>query len=372
MTRRILSSILVLATGALAGCGKEAASTGAVAVFTAPAETVIARVGETPITVGDYRRRLAFETSVYRLTLMNSKHAPKDPEKRLETFERSRLRNVLPNLVHIALLDRYLDSSCGGRTVRNEGKVIAQAVKRLGAKVGRKGGTLEEIAGAIGVEPDYLKGQLLLPAREAKARLCFDPAHTNVTEKEIDEGLARLDDYTARAVASNKTIRATCAKALDAVRKKGANFAAVGSSYGSEVAGEASEWGWFNRDDFGMMAKNCPAFMRWAFTAKVGDIGGPFDLDDGLSIVKLVGHQKGSQADSMASKQVEEVQLVRICFPMIDEHPEPRTREHCRSVLLEWKSRNAQNRLFTKLFDETKIDYPGGVKLNFSRQENGK
>lgn len=367
MMRFILYLILILAMESLVGCGKKAAPTESVAVFTAPAETVIARVGETEITVGDYRKRLAFETAVYRLTMMNAKHKPKDTEKRLAGFERSRLRQVLPQLVHVALLDRYLESSCGGPSVKDEDAIVARSVKRLGAKIGRKGAALAEVAAEIGVEPDYLKKQFLVPPQEAKARLVFDPACTNVTEKEIDEGLARLDAYTARAVASNAVTRATCERTLVEVRKPGADFTAIAKTCGADNPKEATEWGWFNRDDFDMMAKSCPAFKRWAFTAKVGDIGGPFDLEDGLSVVKLIGHQEGSEADSMASKQVEEVQLVRINFAMAEEHPEPRTRDHCREALLNWKAQDAQNRLFTKLFNEAKIDYPNGSKLNFTK-----
>ena len=367
MTRRILSLILILAMGGLVGCGKEKSSTDGIAVFSAPAETVLARVGEREITVGDYRKRLDFETSVYRLTMMNAKHKPKDAEKRLAGFERSRLRQILPQLVHVALLDRYLESACGGPAVKDEGKIVARAVKKLGAKIGKKGAALEDVAGKIGVEPDYLKKQFLIPPQETKARLCFDPASTNVTEKEIDEGLARLDAYTARAVASNKVTRATCERTLAEVRSPGADFAAIAKTCGADNPQEAVEWGWFNREDFDMMAKSCPAFKRWAFTAKVGDIGGPFDIDDGLSIVKVVGHQEGSEKVSMASKQVEEVQLVRINFAMAEEHPEPRTREHCRSALLAWKAQDAQNRLFTKLFNEATIAYPSGSKLNFKK-----
>lgn len=353
----------------LIGCGQEKmADVEEVAVFTAPAETVLARVGERVITVGDYRKRLAFETAVYRLTMMNSKSKPKDAEKRLAGFERSRLCKVLPQLVHIALLDNYLESSCGGPAVKDESAIVARSVKRVGGKIGRKSASLEEVAAEIGVEPDYLKRQFLIPTQETKARMCFDPACTNVTEKEIDEGLQRIDAYTARAVASNQVTRATCEKTLAEVRKPGVDFAVIAQNCGADNPKEANEWGWFNRDDFGMMARGCPAFKQWAFTAKVGDIGGPFDIDDGLSIVKLVGHQDGSEEDSMASKQVEEVQLVRINFVMFEEHPEPRTREHCRSALLTWKAQDAQNRLFTKLFNETKIDYPSGSKLNFQKQ----
>ena len=368
MTRRILSLIFALAMGVLVGCGKEKVSTDGIAVFSAPAETVLARVGERAITVGDFRKRLNFETSVYRLTMMNSKHKPKDAEKRLAGFERSRLRLVLPQLVHVALLDGYLESACGGAAVKDEEAILARSVKKLGAKIGKKGAALAEVAAEIGVEPDYLKKQFLIPPQETKARLCFDPASTNVTEKEIDEGLARLDAYTARAIATNRVMRAACSNAFAAV-KSGGDFVAVAKRFGAETPAEETEWGWFSRDDFDMLAKDCPGFAEWAFKAKAGEIGGPFELDDGLSIVKVVGHQEGTERVSMAAEKTEEVQLARINFPIAVENPEPRTREHCREALLDWKARDAQKRLFEKLFKDATIEYPNGMKMNFKRRD---
>ena len=358
---------LFLAVGLLSGCGKEQ-SKGPIAVFTADPSVVIARVGERDITVGDFRRRLDFETAIHRATMMKSKKPPKDPEDRVRKFSDYRARQVLPQLIHCALLDGYLERECGGCEVAEADKVIGKGLKRYAKKLRHKGLTLEDFAKELSVEPSYLKDQMLLSAREDKARLAFDPASTNVTEREIDEGLARLDAFIARAVASNRVTRATCSNALEKVRA-GAGFAATAKAFGAEDPHEAEEWGWFSRDDFDMMAKDCPKFKDWAFKAKVGEIGGPFDVDDGLSIVKVLERQAGTAQPSMASGGTEEVRLARINFPMAVENPEPRTREHCKDALLAWKAREAQKRLFEKLFSETKIEYPNGAKMNFKKEE---
>ena len=361
---------IFLAVGLLSGCGKESANAPkkSIAVFTADPSVVIARVGERDITVGDFRRQLDFETAIHRVTMMKAKKPPKDPEERVRKFSEFRARQILPKLVHCALLDRYLDASCGGREVDGAEKVVGKGVKRYANKLRQKGMTLEDLAKKLSVDPAFLKDQMLLSAREEKARLVFDPASTNVTEREIDEGLARLDAFIARAVASNRVTRATCSKALEKVRA-GAGFAATAKAFGVEDPHEAEEWGWFSRDDFDMMAKDCPQFKDWAFKAKVGEIGGPFDVDDGLSIVKVLERQAGTAQPSMASGGTEEVRLARINFPMAEENPEPRTREHCKDALLAWKAGDAQKRLFGKLFNETKIDYPNGAKMNFSKEE---
>ena len=359
-----------LAVGLLSGCGKEPADAPkrSISVFTADPGTVIARVDGREITVGDFRERLEFETAVHRLTMQNAKNPPKDAEKRVRKFSDYRARQVLPQLIHCALLDGYLERECGGREAAGADKAVAKTLKRYAKKLRQKGLTLDDFAGRLSVRPEYLREQLILPAREDKARLRFDPASTNVTEKEIDEGLARLDAYMARAAASNRVTWATCSNVLAQVRA-GADFKKVGRRYGAVDTGEEDEWGWFGRDDFDLLAKNDPSFKEWAFKAKVGEIGGPFDLDDGLSIVKIIARQDGAATRSMAAKSTEEVQLVRINFEMVDEHPEPRTREHCREALLDWKARDAQKRLFEKLFKDAKIEYPNGMKMNFKRRD---
>ena len=357
---------LLLTGGFMSGCGKEQPK-GPIAVFTADSSVVIARVGERDITVGDFRRRLDYETAVHKATMMKAKKPPKDAEKRLKRFAEFRARQILPQLVHCALLDRYLDASCGGREVEGAKAALDKALKHYAKRIRHKGLTLEGLAKELSVEPAYLRDQLILPAREDKARLTFAPASTNVTEKEIDEGLARMDAYAERAIASNRVSWAACSNALAKVRA-GADFESTAKAFGADAAGEAKEWGWFGRDDFDMMAKECPQFKEWAFAAKDGEIGGPFDLDDGLSVVKVLKHQTGSAIASMATKQVEEVLLVRMTFPMVVERPEPRTREHCREALLNWKARDAQRRLFEKLFNETEITYPNGTKMDFKRR----
>ena len=351
----------------MSGCGKEKPK-GAIAVFTADPSVVIARVGERDITVGDFRRQLDLETAIHRVTMMKAKKPPKDPEVRVRKFSEFRARQILPKLVHCALLDRYLDASCGGREVEGAEKAVDKGLKRYARRLRHKGLTLGDFAKELSVEPNYLRDQMLLAAREEKARLVFDPASTNVTEREIDEGLARLDAFIARAVASNRVTRAVCSNALEKVRS-GADLAATAKAFGAEDSHDTEEWGWFGRDDFDMMARDCPQFKDWAFKAKVGEIGGPFDVDDGLSIVKVLAHQAGTARPSMASGGTEEVQLARINFPMAEEDPEPRTREHCKDALLAWKASDAQKRLFTKLFNETKIEYPNGVKMNFKKEE---
>lgn len=358
-----------LAMGLLLGCGEgESRVTtpeGAIAVYEAPAETVVAQFGDTKITVGDLRRRLEFETGIYAYGMRHAKKQVKEPEKTLAVFRSQREQQALPQLVHCALLKTYLSREGLELPAEEAEKAVAKTVRSLARGKG-KVPTAEAFAGEIGVSPGYFREQVLVDAQEQMALRHFDPDCEKVSDQEIEADFARIDAYVARAVASNRVTWATCSNVLAQV-KAGADFTTIGRKFGAEDSNEATEWGWFNRDDFDMMAKRCPAFTRWAFSAKVGDIGGPFDVDDGLSIVKVVGRQEGSEKPSLASKQAEEVQLVRINFLMAEEHPEPRTRDYCKNAVRMRKKFTAQKKLFEGLFNSVKITYPNGDKLDFRR-----
>jgi len=353
---------VALLVGLLNGCGEKkspATSGGPIAVFKVPEETELVKVGDRVITAGDFRRRFAYETGVFSFTMKNAKQAPKDPEKRLAIFESQRLPRIVPQLVHCALLDQYLDTSCGGRDVKDADKEVENAVLHFLPKKQRALG-LDGLVKAIGTTPEYFKEQILVSAREEKARLVFDPASKTVSEKEVDEGLARMDAYTARAVASNQVIWVSASNVLARV-KSGADFAELGNNVG-DAGHESEEWGSFEQSEL----ESVP-LRTWAFSAKVGEVGGPFEVEDGLSIVKLLDRQGGTAESSLASAQTAEVTLARINLPMIDENPEPKTREHCHKALLGWKARDAKKRLFEKLLKETKIEYPNGDKLDFKK-----
>lgn len=344
------------------GCGegeKPACAGGVVAVFAAPDSTVLARVGARDITVGDFRKKLAFETGVFAFTMKNAKTPPKDTAKRLAIFEAQRLPNILPQLIHCALLDAYLDSACGGRDVKDADKEVEKALRRFLPKKQRSLG-LDGFVKAVGTTEGYFTEQILVGAREEKARLVFEPESAKITEKEIEDGLERMEAYTARAVASNRVTWVSASNVLARVRA-GADFAELGRTNGN-AGEEGSEWGSFEKSEL----EGVP-LQQWAFSAKVGEVGGPFEVEDGLSVVKLLEREGGTEAASLASAKTAEVKLARINFPMIDENPEPKTREHCRTAILSWKARNAKKRLFEKLVRETKIEYPNGDRLDFKK-----
>lgn len=349
----------------LAGCDGSKGSDATVAgsVFEVPAETVLVKVGETPITAGDFRKRIAFETAIYRYCLENAgRVSVKEFQKKLLKFERRRSSETLPALVREVLIDAYLAKSCGGLSVEGADESIQKTVAGIGETAKNPKLTFADVLQVSGCDEAYVRGVFLASRRERKALKSVDPGFDQVSEDEIQAGFARLDAYTAMAVASNRVTWATASNVLAQV-KGGLDFAAAGERYG-EMANEAKEWGEFTRDEI-----ENEGLRAWAFSAKVGEIGGPFDIEDGLSIVKVLSHTAGSEKESMVSLQAEEVCLGRINFPMIEEHPEPRERNFCRNAILGRKYAEASKKLMSRLYDETKLTYPNGKGIDLRRNE---
>lgn len=334
-----------------AGCGHEEAvqPEGEVSVLEMSPKQIMVRVNDADISFGDFQNRFNLETAIY-----TKKYAKKDGfEASLERFRASRFGQVLGQLVNLSLVRGYM---------RENGiQLDAAAEKALGRSVSqlKRKATLDELAADYGVNPDYLREQLIFPEMTRVACEHFDPSCRSVSDLEVDEGLARQDRYYERAVASNKVTWATCSNVLAKVRG-GMDFAEAGDKYGVGGKDEATEWDRFEPSDI-----ENKSLRDWAFSAKVGSVGGPFDIEDGLCIVKILSRKDGTMGDSVVSEGVAEVTLARINFNMVVEEPEPRTRDYVRGALLKWKRDRAQKRLFENLHREMRLEYPHGTNFTF-------
>ncbi|MGN0851950.1 MAG: peptidylprolyl isomerase [Kiritimatiellia bacterium] len=330
---------------ALGGCGRSDSPPTAAArdVFAERPDVAMAVVDGARVTVGDYRARCRIELWMYK------RRRPNLADAALRQFVASRSDVVLPELMNQRLIDRYLAAA----GVAFDEAQMDKAVAAVWARIGEKRPPAD-VAAEIGVPEAFLRRQFAAPAMVEAAVRAFDPDSAKISEAEIDAGLARQAAYAERARATNALNYAACSNALARVRA-GEDFAAVGSACGQQDTDEAAAWGDFEPDEL-----DSEALRAWAFTAPVGSVGGPFELEDGLSIVKILAREAGTLADSLASKGVASVSLARITFRLADEEPEPRTRAHVRKALLNWKAKQAQKALFADLHGKMKVDYPNG------------
>lgn len=373
--------VLGVALLVLAGCGRgpdpssasrSSAQNGDYNPFTAPATDVLVEVNGQPITCGEFQARVNLERGAYRLKRAKSRKKPEELARELDVYIGRRAGHFLPVLVNQLLVRRTFESV----GLKFDEKEIAAEMARNCSTFGLKKGDEENLAKALGTDRAYLRDQLLDPLRQRKLRLHYDPACTNLTEREIDEGLARQTKHYARAVASNAVTYVTCSNVLAQIRG-GMDFAAAGRKYGMVEVESAAEGETFDPEDFDeidnpTVRRSMQALKKWAFSAPLGSVTGPVEMEDGLSIVKLLERQgalakaaKPKGEDESEAELEAEVRLARITFVMLEPEPEPRTREYVRQALLKWKENRAQKAMIAKVQDGMNLVYPHGTNFVF-------
>lgn len=363
MKNVILSGFCVLIVCIVGGCEKthptESSSAKApkvevpVNVFTAPDETVLVRVNGFAITAKDFRDRYNLEEAIYRSKKTNA--TIEQLERGVSQFMGNRKLKILALLVNQQLITQYLAKESQKISEAEAQSEIKSALKKLAHK-----GTLEAYAGKLKVEAAYLKEQLLVPTEEKKAYERFGGGAIAITESDIDAGIARQDRYYERAVASNAVTYVTCSNLYNRIIKEKLDFIEAGRKYGQYSPDEAEYWARMEASEI-----ENPKMRKWAFTAPIGSIGGPYDLEDGLSIVKIIDRTEGTLEESTVSLGVSEVTLARITFYMLEPEPEPRTRAFVRTALYNREKNRRLKKLFEKLHSEMKLDYPYGNNFIF-------
>lgn len=326
---------------------------GPVNVFTAPDSTVLVKVNGEDVTAKDFRDRYGVEEAIYRL---KNRNKPVDQlEQGTAVFMGKRKFQILALLVNQRLISGYLAKESQKIADDEAESALNASLRKLAHR-----GTLGEYAAKLKVDASYLREQLLVPVEEKKAYECFGGGPIVVTEAEIDEGIARQNSYYDRAVASNAVTYVTCSNLYKRIVNERLDFKETGKKYGQYNPEEAEYWERMEASEI----ENAD-MKKWAFTAPVGSIGGPFDLGDGLSIVKILERTDGTLEDSAVSLGVADVSLARITFYMLDPEPEPRTREFVRKALYNREMKRRLKKLFEKLHSEMNLEYPYGNNFMF-------
>lgn len=336
-----VATVCFLSCAFICGCGRRgspqtSATPDVIRIRTADASFSLVEVGREVVTCGDVRARLEFERGLWKLR--NLKPGDVEGERRLDAFTAKRLPQMLPVLIRQKTTEIGAREKGVALTEKEQEREVARQLKILRLKDG-----LDSFSEKVGCTADYARRQLCDSALVKKLRESECPESTVVTEGEIDEGLKRLADYYDRAVASNAVTWATCSNLVGRL-ERGLDFAEAGETYGYDNGSEGEKWASFSREELENVR-----LRDWAFAAPLGAMG-IFELDDGISIVKVIGveNRTGDKA---------EVDLARINFAMVEPEPEPRTREHVRAELLKWKANEAQKRLFDTLMKRHPIRF---------------
>lgn len=372
MTIRIIQIAFLALSVLVAGCGKDASTPvkagtdGKLDPLTRGDSEVLVVVNGKSITCGDFKKRLAVEKAFYGLRFRRRGEQGAVLEKRLAPFAEARKRTMIPRLVNNVLVQ---DELAKAKLTLPEDQVKS-TLKAACSGAGIKKVDLAALVEKLGVaDVDYLQRELLQEVGHKVLREHLFPESLTVSEKEIDEGLERQNKYYARAVASNAVTYVTCSNALAKINA-GMDFGEAFRTFNAVDGDNSPEGEVFDLEDFETDVELLKPHMKrlkdWALSAKIGSVSGPWEMEDGLAIVKIAAREDGAKDRSVVSLEDEaEVTLARIVFEMIEPEPEPRTREFVKGSLLKWKADQAQRKMFEKLHAEMKLEYPLGTNFTF-------
>lgn len=372
MTIRIIQITFLALSVLVAGCGKDASTPvkagtdGKLDPLTRGDSEVLVVVNGKSITCGDFKKRLAIEKAFYGLRFQRRGEQGAVLEKRLAPFAEARKRTMIPRLVNNMLVQ---DELAKAKLTLPEDQVKS-TLKAACSGAGIKKVDLAALVEKLGVaDADYLRRELLQEVGHKVLREHLFPESLTVSEKEIDEGLERQNKYYARAVASNAVTYVTCSNALAKINA-GMGFAEAFRTFNAVDGDNSPEGEVFDLEDFETDVEALKPHMKrlkdWSLSAKIGSVSGPWEMEDGLAIVKIAAREDGAKDRSVVSLEDEaEVTLARIVFEMIEPEPEPRTREFVKASLLKWKADQAQRKMFEKLHAEMKLEYPLGTNFTF-------
>lgn len=349
--------MLAVAAVLVAGCAENDPNA-EFGVYSAPREKTMAVVNGEAIRVGDFldrqRTELAFFSYSNGKRLLAAAEADSRFAERLAKIKSQREGGILAELVNQSIVEQYMAKTGVDIPAAEAETTVSNSLKKIGFKSG-----LDAFAATNGIDAAVVKRHILAPLRIKQAVLKFAPESDEVSEEEIDAGLKRQDDYKALAVASNTVTFATCSNLLARIAG-GETFEHVGLTNGFSPQ-EAEEWDNLVHDEF-----TNPAFEEWAFSAPIGSVGGPYELDDCIAVFKILDRVEGTREKTMVSRETASVRLARIGFPVIDVEPEPHTREFVKDTLVKWKMFQSQKKLMNQLHEAMELEYPNGTNFTYT------
>lgn len=188
------------------------------------------------------------------------------------------------------------------------------------------------------------------------------------SDQQVAEVRQRYIAFNRTAIATNEAQLAVASNVYQKI-VAGLDFQRAGKEYGELFPGQEKVWRTLTPADFADQV-----LKDWAFSAKVGDVSAPLDLEDGISIVKVLKKKDGVMSETPLALDVAEVKLARITFKanLVMKVPDD---AELRSKMLEARTKESEAELFGKLKATAKIEYPQGedfVRILYSDQEGGK
>lgn len=385
--------LLASLSAALSGCREENRKTqaaiglpagvyygeGSETIANLPQEAVLLRVNGVPFTRKDFD---IDQTVFCKMTsFMRSGKVDCDAKDEAK-IKALRAPKVLNTVLHRELLNQEAHR----RGIKASPEAVSfrrgemEALLRLDSTSTNGVATLEGLAKMLGPEcGSYFIENLTKSAENLELLWQVGGERLKVTEDDVDVGTNRLAKANRIVAATNAVLKARLVDALNRV-KAGEDFSAVGLELSMFDKDDAKEWGTFSIEDFD--DADYPEVAEFLKSRPVqGTVAGPFQCDDGVSIVKVLSVEKSAEENDGDEAQpggeaddTIRYKLARISVETFEYH-KSLSRAEIRNIMEEDKRKKFEAEFGKGLFESAVIEFPSGTNLfavaTSSNRQNG-
>ena len=325
-----------------------------------PSEAVLLRVNGFPFTRHDFE----IDQAVYGKTMAFLKDGKmNDGASDIRRLQAMRAPNVLNSVLRRELLNQ----EARRRGVKASKAAMSVRRKELEYVLANNPATnnvisVEELARRMGSEcGQYFLSKLEKDAENLELSWLEGGEQLKASDEEIAAGSNRVAKANELTSSTNAVLMARLQKALDRV-KAGEDFAKVGYELSMFQQREAEEWGTFSVSDF--ESTDYPEIGDFLEkNPKPGTVAGPFQCDDGVSIVKVLSVAKGGDDTGVGvADDSMRFRLARISVETFEKH-KLFSSDEIRKIIEDAKRKKFEAVFGAKLFSAAVIEFPSGTNL---------
>ena len=332
-----------------------------------PPEAVLLRVNGVPFTRKDFE----IDQEVYcKLSSFIRTGSVEGDTRDMEKLKSLRA----PKLLNTVLRRELLNQEAHRRNLKASDAAVSARRKELetaisSASAGTNGTiVIEDLARKMGPECErYFLDNLRKDAENLELSWLIAGDRLKISEADVTAASNRLAKANEFVASTNAVLKARLLDALKRVQA-GEDFAAVGSELSMFDKDEAKEWGTFTIEDF--EDDTYPEVAEFLKTSpEPGSVGGPFQCDDGVSIVKVLSVERDAEEKEDEGADAEEdksddtrYKLARISVETFEYH-KSLTREEIRKILEDDRRKKSDAAFGQHLFEAAVIEFPSGTNL---------
>ena len=303
------------------------------------------------ITKKDFKTAVSLEDKMRRMCAGDPLTGPNKPAQEYSLWARPR---TLSDVLRRALMRQFAKKN-GIKPTKED---IEECSKSVVVNLRRRNATVDDLAKEFGKEDGRLFRQYLEDDATgiAARRFVDDRGILNITDDDVINISNRIARMQARAAASNAVEKAVLAKAISEIAA-GKDFAEVAKAHSRDPE-QGTLWETSYLDEM----ESSPALMKWASSAKTGDVSGILELDDGWAVVKVVSRRDEDVPPGVVKIPREIWELVRVSRNLFESPPDM-DREEIVTRLLEFRNRDLQKKVGDMIMKDAVIEWPHGTNL---------